>query len=415
MIGPVERGRGMRTVEEHSAAALGLAEPLGPVTLPIADAGGHVLARDVRADGPLPPWDNSAMDGYAVRAADVTGADDGTPVVLRVVADLPAGSAEAPAVGPGEAARIMTGAPLPPGADTIVPVEETDGGTATVAVRATARRGAHIRHVGEDVQAGNVVLAAGALLSERRVGALAAAGAGVVRVHRRPRVLVLATGSELVPPGEPRQRGQISDSNSYLLAAAVAAAGCRPVRLPPVPDDADVLRAVLTEHEPAVDAVVTAGGVSVGAYDVVKAALSGWADVEFMAVAMQPGKPQGLGRLPGGTPVFCLPGNPVSVFVSFEVLVRPALLRMRGLTTVERPRIVAVAEDGWRTPVGRAQYMPVALAESGGTWSARRAVAGGAGSHLAAGLAAADGLAVIPLDVPEVSPGDMLTVMRCEP
>ncbi|KGM14735.1 hypothetical protein N867_16575, partial [Actinotalea fermentans ATCC 43279 = JCM 9966 = DSM 3133] len=236
-----------------------------------------------------------------------------------------------------------------------------------------------------------------------------------VTAHRRPRVLVLATGSELVAPGEPRARGQIPDSNSFLLAAAVTAAGCEAVRLPPVPDDAARLREVLAAHEADVDAVITAGGVSVGAYDVVKEALTGWGDVAFVAVAMQPGKPQGLGRLPGGTPVFCLPGNPVSVFVSFEVLVRPALLRMRGLTAVDRPTVPATVEDGWRTPPGRAQYMPVALRDEGGAWRVRRAVPGGSGSHLAAGLAAADGLAVVPLDTSEVRSGDLLTVMRCEP
>lgn len=405
----------MRTVAEHRAAALALAAPLEPVQVPIGAAAGHVLARDVRTDAPLPPWDNSAMDGYAVRAADVAGAGPAGPVVLRVVADLPAGSADAPVVGPGEAARIMTGAPVPPGADAVVPVEDTDGGTGVVEVRSPARPGAHVRRAGEDARAGDVVLAAGALLAERRVGAVAAAGAGAVTVHRRPRVLVLATGSELVAPGEPRARGQIPDSNSFLLATAVADAGCEVLRLRPVPDDAALLRGVLAEHEAGVDAVITAGGVSVGAYDVVKEALTGWGEVEFVAVAMQPGKPQGLGRLPGGTPVYCLPGNPVSVFVSFEVLVRPALLRMRGLAVVDRPTVRAVVEDGWRTPPGRAQYMPVVLREEDGSWWARRAVPGGSGSHLAAGLAAADGLAVVPVDVPEVRSGDPLTVMRCEP
>lgn len=405
----------MRTVAEHRAAALALAAPLEAVELPIAAAAGHVLARDVLADGPLPPWDNSAMDGYAVRAVDVAGAVAADPVRLRVVADLAAGSAATPVVGPGEAARIMTGAPMPPGADSVVPVEQTDGGTGVVVVREAARPGAHVRRAGDDARTGDVVVAAGALLSERRVGAVAAAGAGTVAVHRRPRVLVLATGSELVAPGEPRARGQIPDSNSFLLAAAVAAAVCDVVRVPPVPDDAGRLRDVLAEHGPDVDAVVTAGGVSVGAYDVVKEALTGWGDVEFVAVAMQPGKPQGLGRLPGGTPVYCLPGNPVSVFVSFEVLVRPALLRMRGLASLDRPTLRAVAEDGWRTPPDRAQYMPVALREEGGSWWARRAVPGGSGSHLAAGLAAADGLAVVPADTPEVRSGDPLTVMRCEP
>ena len=369
----------MRTVSEHRAAALALAGPLGPVELPLAEAAGHVLARDVCTDGPLPPWDNSAMDGYAVRAVDVRGAGPDHPVRLRVIADLAAGSAETPVVGPGEAARIMTGAPMPPGADAVVPVEQTDAATQVVAIGAPARPGAHVRRAGEDAAAGDVVLAAGALLAERRVGAVAAAGAGTVTVHRRPRVLVLATGSELVAPGEPRARGQIPDSNSFLLAAAVSAAGCELVRLPPVPDDAARLRAVLTEHEPDVDAVITAGGVSVGAYDVVKEALTGWADVEFVPVAMQPGKPQGLGRLPGGTPVFCLPGNPVSVFVSFEVHVRPALLRMRGLTAVDRPTVRATVEDGWRTPSARVQYMPVALREEAGAWWGRRAGPRGAG------------------------------------
>lgn len=415
MIGPVDRGRAMRSVEEHRAAALALARPLEAVDLALEVAAGHVLARDVRADGPLPAWDNSAMDGYAVRVADVADAGPGRGVALSVVADLPAGSAAQPFVGPGQAARIMTGAPVPPGADAVVPVEDTDAGTTTVTVRAAPRVGAHIRRAGEDARQGDVVLRSGALLVERRVGAVAAAGAGSVTVHRRPRVVVLATGSELVAPGNPRARGQIPDSNSYLLAAAVRAAGCDVVRLPAVPDDAERLRAVLTEHAPAADAVVTAGGVSVGAYDVVKEALTGWGEVEFVAVAMQPGKPQGLGRLPGGTPVFSLPGNPVSVFVSFEVLVRPALLRMRGLALVDRPTVHAVVDDGWRTPRGRAQYMPVALREEAGGWRARRAVPGGSGSHLAAGLAAADGLAVVPADTPEVRSGDLLTVMRCEP
>lgn len=405
-------GRTVRAVDDHRAAALALAAPTPAADVPLEAAAGLVLADDVRAAGPLPAWDNSAMDGYAVRAADCAGAAPGAPVLLAVVADLPAGSAADAAVGPGQAARIMTGAPLPRGADAVVPVEQTDGGTGRVAVHAAPRVGAHVRRAGEDARAGDLVLAAGTLLAERHVAAAAAAGAGTLRVHRRPRVLVVATGSELVPPGAPRARGQIPDSNSYLLAAAVAAVGAEAVRVPPVPDDPEALRAVLAAHDGAVDAVVTAGGVSVGAYDVVKAALTGWGDVEFVAVAMQPGKPQGLGRLPGGTPVYCLPGNPVSVFVSFEVLVRPALQRMRGLAEVERPTVRAVVEDGWRTPQGRAQYMPVAL--TGDPPVARRAAAGGSGSHLAAGLARADGLAVVPADVAAVVAGDVLTVMRCD-
>jgi len=405
----------MRIVAEHRAAVLALARLTPSRDVALEEAAGHVLAREVRATGPLPAWDNSAMDGYAVRAADLRGAAPERPVELRVVTDLPAGSAATDAVGPGDAARIMTGAPVPPGADAVVPVELTDGGTTTVRVGQAPVPGAHIRRVGEDARPGDLVLAAGTPLAERHVAAAAAAGVGRVEVHRRPRVVVLSTGSELGTPGEPQPRGRIPDSNSYLLAAAVTAAGCEVVRLPPVPDEPDILRAVLAEHDGAVDAVITAGGVSVGAYDVVKAALTGWGDVTFANVAMQPGKPQGLGRLPRGTPVFCLPGNPVSVFVSFEVLVRPALLRMRGLTSLERPTVTAVTADGWRTPPGRTQYMPVTLEPDGEGWRARRAAPGGSGSHLAVGLAAADGLAVVPLEIDEVAAGDTLTVMRCEP
>ncbi|EYR62420.1 molybdopterin molybdenumtransferase, partial [Actinotalea ferrariae CF5-4] len=239
------------------------------------------------------------------------------------------------------------------------------------------------------------------------------AGAGTVRVHRRPRVVVVPTGSELVPPGEPLRRGQVADSNSLLLVAAAEAAGCDAVRVPAVPDDPDRLRAVLADLEADADLVVTTGGVSVGAYDVVKAALTGWGDVRFVRVAMQPGKPQGLGRLPGGTPVLCLPGNPVSAHVSFEVFVRPALLRLRGVERLDRPTMRAEVSDGWRTPPGRAQYMPVALVRGDdGVLRVGRAVSGGSGSHLVAGLAQSDGLAFVDADVDEVRPGDVLPVFR---
>jgi molybdopterin molybdotransferase len=404
----------MRTVDEHRAAALALVAPLPVVDVGLDEARGHVLAADVVALGPVPAWDNSAMDGYAVRAADLAAATSNRPVALTVVADLAAGSAAVPRVGPGTAARIMTGAPIPPGADAVVPVELTDGGTDVVRVRAAVDPGAHVRRAGDDVSDGGVVLATDTLMAERHVAAAAAVGVARLSVHRRPRVAVLSTGSELVSPGESLRRGQIPDSNSFLLAAAVAAAGCTAIRLAAVPDDADRLRAVLAAQDGAVDAVITSGGVSVGAYDVVKEVLSEMGEVEFVAVAMQPGKPQGLGRLPSGTPVFCLPGNPVSVFVSFEVLVRPALLRLRGLSRTERPTELAVVLDGWRTPPGRAQYMPVALADADGRLLARRAVRGGSGSHLVTGLARADGLAVVPADVDEVRPGDTVAVLRSD-
>ncbi|WP_188037665.1 gephyrin-like molybdotransferase Glp [Actinotalea sp. JY-7885] len=410
----------MRTVTEHRAAVLGLVEPLPVVRVPIADAAGLVLAQDVRAPEALPRWNNSAMDGYAVQAHDVAAATLAEPVRLTVLADLPAGSAAEPVVTPGTAARIMTGAPLPPGADAVVPVEQTDGATDVVAVHAPAAPGAHVRRAGEDVAAGELVLAAGTLLGPRQVAAAASVGCGEVAVHRRPVVAVLSTGSELVAPGARLARGQIPDSNSFLLAAAARAAGCDVVRVGAVPDEADALRAALDAQDGAVDLVITSGGVSMGAYDVVKEVLAADAGMAFVRVAMQPGKPQGYGRLRGGTPIVALPGNPVSASVSFEVFVRPAVRRLRGLAAdvVEEE---AVALEGWTSPPGREQYMPVtyvgtaAPGDGGASLPAvRPAVRGGSGSHLVAGLARAEALAVVAADVERVEPGDRVRLMRAE-
>lgn len=432
----------LRSLDEHRAAALALGRPLPAVVVGLADALGLVLAQDVTTDAPLPRWDNSAMDGYAVRAQDVRDASVSTPVTLRVVADLPAGSSDRPTVAPGTAARIMTGAPVPAGADAVVPVEDTDAGTVTVQVSAPKAVGQHVRRAGEDAAPGDLVVAAGALLGPAHVAAVASVGVAEVAVHRRPRVAVVSTGDELVAPGTPLAHGQIPDSNSWLLAAAVRDAGAEALRLGPVGDDPVALRDLLHGLDGTVDAIVTSGGVSVGAFDVVKAALLDEPDVAFVPVAVQPGKPQGLGRLPRGTPVFTLPGNPVSSFVSFELFVRPALQRMRGLVQVERPTTTAVVDDGWSTPTARAQVMPVRFVApeadgsragaltSGSPQGERtddhappvprhprvvRATAGGSGSHLVARLALAEGLAVVPAEIEQVAPGDLVTVLRIAP
>ncbi len=425
----------MRALDEHRAQALALAAALPPVEVPLLDALGLVLAVDVTTQVALPRWDNSAMDGYAVRAADVATADEGGPVVLRVVGDVAAGSADEPLVGPGEAVRIMTGAPLPAGADAVVPVELTTdpqsadeaagdprvpgwvGTGGRVVVRAPVAAGAHVRRVGEDAAAGDVVLSAGQLVGPAHVAAAASVGRATLVVHRRPRIAVLSTGDELVPPGQELRRGQIPDSNSWLLAAAVQDAGAQALRLGAVGDDPEALHALLRaldagEHG-TVDGIVTSGGVSVGAFDVVKAALADEPGVQFVRVAVQPGKPQGLGRLPAGTPVWTLPGNPVSAYASFEMFVRPAVRRMLGLDDVGRPREHAAADEGWRTPPARAQLMPVRRVptDGGGRPRVRPATARGSGSHLVARLALAHGLAIVPAEVDEVHAGDTLEVI----
>jgi len=401
----------MRTVAEHLATALALVAPVPSVTVPLAEALGGWLTRDVVSGDDLPRWDNSAMDGYAVHAADTVNARL-RPVRLSVIADLPAGSAEVPVVGPGTAARIMTGAPVPPGADAIVPVEATDGGTSSVLIAAAAATGAHIRHVGEDLHAGDLVVPAHTRLGARQLAAIASVGVPTVEVRRRPVVAVLSTGSELVPAGAVLGRGQIPDSNSLLLASAVSAAGCLVRRVGGVADDTAALVRLLEALDGVVDLVVTSGGVSMGAYEVVREALAALPTMAFVEVAMQPGKPQGLGTLSGGTPILCLPGNPVSAFVSFEVFVRPVIDRLAGRPDGQASVIRATVDDEWRSPPGRTQYMPVVLTGGEQDLRARRAVPGGSASHLVAGLARADGLAIVPTDVERVRAGDLLDILR---
>jgi len=378
--------------------------PTTPVVpLPALDCVGLVLGEDVVSPVSLPPFDNSAMDGYAVRSVDVADAAADAEVALPVTEDIPAGRTDVVVLMPGTAHRIMTGAPVPPGADAIVKVEDTDGGEHRVTVRASAAPGTHIRRTGEDVREGATVLRAGTVLSSPQLGLAAAIGRAELSVHRPVRVLILSTGSELVAPGEPLLYGQIYESNSVLLAAAVREIGGAATVLRFVPDDVAAFHAAIAEHVGKVDLLVTSGGVSAGAYEVVKDALTGQG-VEFVRVAVQPGGPQGSGRF-GELPVVTLPGNPVSAALSFELFLRPALLAAMGHRDVDRRRVRVRTAAELRSPAGRAQYRRGRLA--GDTV----APVGGPGSHLLASFAASDCLIEVPPDATLIAEGDLVDVL----
>lgn len=418
------------SVDEHLDDILGRIRPLEPIELQLLDAQGCVLVEDVTVPAALPPFDNSSMDGYAVRTADVEGASAEFPAVLTVIGDVAAGSGELPTVGPGEAARIMTGAPLPPGAEAVVPVEWTDGGTGggpatTMAAHSAAPDGAtgevrvhrpaaaraHVRARGSDVAAGSLALRAGTVLGPPQIGLLAAIGRATVRVRPRPRVVVMSTGSELVQPGTELTPGRIHDSNSFVLTACARDAGAIAYRVGAVDDDAATLRSTLEDQLIRADMVVTSGGVSVGAYDVVKETLSELAgdegSVSFRKLAMQPGKPQGFGRVgPDRVPLLALPGNPVSSYVSFELFARPAIRALMGLEPHDRTTVRAVCADSVASsPAGRRQFLR-ARHEDGTV-----KVVGGAGSHLVKALADANALIVVPEDTTSVEAGTELDVI----
>lgn len=388
----------MRSVEEHQRVVAALIPTPPPVHLPIADTLGLVLAEDVVAPLSLPGFDNSAMDGYAVLADDVAAATAENPVRLPVAEDIPAGRTDPLTLQPGTAHRIMTGAPLPAGATAVVPVEATDAATDTVTIRASARAGQHIRRAGEDVTAGTTVLRAGVALTPAALGLAAALGLGELSVRPRPRVLVMSTGTELVAPGAPLAPGQIYESNAVMLAAAVRDAGGEVVACPMTGDDVDTFRATLSRYAGQADLIITTGGVSAGAYEVVKDALGG--EVEFVKVAMQPGMPQGAGRV-GGTPIVTLPGNPVSALVSFEVFLRTPLRAAMGLPRPDRPRRTAVLTEELTSPRGKRQFRRGVFDPSTGEVTSY----GPPASHHLRWLASANCLLEIPEDVTDVPAG----------
>ncbi|WP_243064499.1 gephyrin-like molybdotransferase Glp [Humibacter sp. RRB41] len=441
MTASEQRDAEQLTVEEWQELVLAAFEPSASETVPLAEALGRTISADVRTRHPVPLFDNSSMDGYAVRYADLQTATAEHPIELTVVADVPAGSGSDPDLPAGSAVRVMTGAPVPSQADAVVPVEDTvehrEAGrwvtpmdaAPTVHVTVPPLPGRFIRRTGEDAPAGAVVLAAGSVLTPRALASVAAAGFGEIPVARRPRVAIVSTGSELVDPGQVPARGMIPDSNTALLAALVVEAGGAVTHRSVVGDDPEPLLDLLDAFDAFdardVDVVVLSGGVSAGAFDVVKEALSGTVSgdnlrrgaggrsVRFARLAMQPGKPQGFGVLGPGIRAFCLPGNPVSAAVSFELFIKPALARMLGRLVTLPTVLEGVAAVGWSSPAGRRQYIPVVV-QPGNTFNAirvRPSAAGGSGSHLVASLAAADGVAVVPERVVEVRPGDDVGVI----
>ena len=412
----------MRSVEEHLSVVLSRLRPLPPFEQHLLDAHGHYLAEDVEASRDLPPFDNSAMDGYAVRLADVLGASEEAPAILTVEQELPAGSPPSEIeLLPGTCARIMTGAPVPPGADSIVPVEWTDAGASEdggVRINRAPSLGLHIRSTGEDVRTGQVVLTKGTYLGARQIGLLAAIGRDLVSVRPAPRVVVFSTGAELVEPGTEPAPGQIHDSNSFTLATAAKEAGAEVYRVGMVPDEGKVLLDTIEDQLIRADLVITSGGVSMGAYEVVKETLGRLGTVEFTKVAMQPGMPQGFGVIGADeTPIFTLPGNPVSAFVSFEVFVKPALRALQGLSQLEDEPETALAAEAFNSPEGRRQFLRGKLVKhpEGKEHSVIRVtLASGSGSHLMGGLAHADCLIVVPENVTRVEVGEPVVIVRLE-
>ena len=389
---------------------LGAVAPLAPVTVPVRDALGLVTTRDVIAGEAVPPFANTAMDGYAVRAADTTGAGAQAPVRLAVAGELPAGRAPEQPVGEGEAIRIMTGAPMPDGADAVVMVEYTERDGDAVRVLRAARPGDHVRAAGGDLGAGDLVFPAGTALGPAHLGVLTSSSFEDVEVVPRARVGVLSTGDELVERG-PLRPGQIRDSNRPMLLAQVADAGADAADLGLAPDDENIITRTLEDALASCDAVLTSGGVSVGDFDYVKTALGRLGRMQSWQVAIKPAKPLAFGVI-DGTPVFGLPGNPVSSLVSFELFARPALLLMMGHAARFRPEVTAMAERALRRkPDGKLHLDRVRVHGEGDSFLAART--GDQASNVLSATAAANGLALLP-DGDGVPEGGAVRVMRLD-
>jgi len=402
----------MLSVEEALQHVLGFFHTLEAERIPILEALQRVVAEDVQADMDIPPHANSAMDGYALIAADTNGAAAESPVALQIIADLAAGYVADRQVVSGTAIRIMTGAPIPIGANAVVRFEDTDVRGDRVLIRQQVPPGENVRGAGEDVKHGTLVVRKGTRLRPQEIGMLAAVGQKEVLVSRRPRVAILATGDEVVEIDAPVGPGKIRNSNSYSNAAQVLRCGGVPVMMGIARDDVEELTAKIRSGlKQKVDLLITSGGVSVGDFDVVKKVLASEGEIRFWRVRMKPGKPLAFGRI-GGVPVLGLPGNPVSAMVSFELFARPALLHMQGLASLERPTVEAVLMDALGRKDDRRHYVRVRVEEE--TEGYRAYLTGEQGSGILSSMVEADGLAIIPEGWSAAAKGSKVRVLMLD-
>lgn len=397
----------MLSVEEARRRVLDAVQVMERIPIPVSEAAGFAVADDLTAPHPLPRFDNSAMDGYAVRAADTTGASESSPADLKVIGEVQAGRAPGIEVEAGTAVRIMTGAPIPPGADGIVPVEDTSESGDIVSIVQPTAPGRYVRPAGDDMSAGAVAVRRGTELGAGESALLASLGLSPVPVIRRPRVTILVTGDELVAPEAEVEPGRIRDSNTVALRALVQEAGADIAGSERVLDDRDATRDTFKRAAGASDLVVSSGGVAVGRYDFVKEVVEELGGIELWRVAMQPGKPVVLGSI-GGTPFLGLPGNPVSIHVGFEQFVRPAIRKMRGCRSLLRPTVGAVLDSALEKPAGRLHFVRVRLEQRAEGW--RAAPTGPQGSHIQSSLVDCHGVARFPATATRLEAGETVTV-----
>ena len=397
----------MLSVEEARRRVLSAFVPLTSIDIPVGDARGYVLASDLFAPHALPRFDNSAMDGYAVRGEETKDASEGSPVVLEVAGEVRAGDPGDIKVLPGTAVRIMTGAPLPAGADAVVQVEETEEAEGRVTITGATPIGRNVRPAGDDLAAGELLVGAGTELGAGELALLASMGFSPLPVTRRPKVAVLVTGDELVAPEAQPKPGQIRDSNSVALAALVEDAGADLMPFPSVPDDRAAVLEAFGRAADVADLVVSSGGVAVGKYDFVKEVVEELGGIDLWRVAMQPGKPVVLGNVKG-TPFLGLPGNPVSIHVGFEQFVRPAIRKMRGCKHLLRPTIRARLTEPVAKRAGRLHFVRVRLRADSEGWLATPT--GPQGSHIQSSLVECDGVARFAADLTLLEAGAEVVV-----